>query len=72
MFGFTAMFNRLRQIIRSTFNDIQELDKAYASIAYVTNETVGDLWATYGEYAGMAEKLGQSTADVIKASAIYR
>lgn len=72
MFGFTAMFNRLRQIIRSTFNDIQELDKAYASIAYVTNETVGDLWKTYDEYAGMAEKLGQSTADVIKASAIYR
>jgi hypothetical protein len=72
MFGFTAMFNKLRQIIRSTFNDIQELDKAYASIAYVTNETVGDLWSTYGEYAGMAEKLGQSTADVIKASAIYR
>lgn len=72
MFGFTAMFNRLRQIIRSTFNDIQELDKAYASIAYVTNETVGDLWSTYGEYAGMAEKLGQSTADVVKASAIYR
>lgn len=72
MFGFTAMFNRLRQIIRSTFNDIQELDKAYASIAYVTNETVNDLWKTYDEYAGMAEKLGQSTADVIKASAIYR
>lgn len=72
MFGFTAMFNKLRQVIRSTFNDIQELDKAYASIAYVTNETVGDLWSTYGEYAGMAEKLGQSTVDVVKASAIYR
>ena len=72
MFGFTAMFNRLRSIIRSTFNDIQELDKAYASIAYVTNETVGSLWKTYGDYASMAEKLGQSTADVIKASAIYR
>lgn len=72
MFGFTAMFNRFRQIIRSTFNDIQELDKAYASIAYVTNETVEDLWSTYDEYAGMAEKLGQSTADVVKASAIYR
>ena len=72
MFGFTAMFNKLRQVIRSTFNDIQELDKAYASIAYVTNETVADLWQTYGEYSGMAEKLGQSTVDVIKASAIYR
>ena len=72
MFGFTAMFNKLRQIIRSTFNDIQQLDKAYASIAYVTNETVADLWSTYDEYAGMAEQLGQSTQDVIKASAIYR
>lgn len=72
MFGFTAMFNRLRQVIRSTFQDMQELDKAYASIAYVTNETVADLWSTYGDYANMAEKLGQSTADVIKASAIYR
>lgn len=72
MFGFTAMFNKLRQVIRSTFNDIQELDKAYASIAYVTNETVGSLWQTYSDYANMAEKLGQSTADVIKASAIYR
>ena len=72
MFGFTAMFNKLRQVIRSTFNDIQNLDKAYASIAYVTNETVADLWSTYGEYASMAEKLGQSTADVVKASAIYR
>lgn len=72
MFGFTAMFNKLRQVIRSTFNDIQALDKAYASIAYVTNETVADLWSTYSDYATMAEKLGQSTADVIKASAIYR
>lgn len=72
MFGFTAMFAKLRQVIRETFNDIQELDKAYASIAYVTNETVADLWSTYDEYAGMAEKLGQSTVDVIKASAIYR
>ena len=72
MFGFTAMFNKLRQVIRSTFNDMQELDKAYASIAYVTNETVADLWSTYDDYASMAEKLGQSTVDVIKASAIYR
>lgn len=72
MFGFTAMFNKLRQVIRSTFNDMQQIDKAYASIAYVTNETVADLWSTYGDYAAMAEKLGQSTADVIKASAIYR
>ena len=72
MFGFTAMFNKLRQVIRSTLKDMQQIDKAYASIAYVTNETVADLWSTYGDYASMAEKLGQSTADVIKASAIYR
>ena len=71
-FSLTSMFNTLRNQIKKTFNDIRNLDKAYASIAYVTNETVKDLWATYNDYASMAEKLGQSTVDVVKASAIYR
>lgn len=72
IFSVTAIFNTFRKIIRDTFNDIKALDQAYASIAYVTNETVEQLWSTYDEYSSMAEQLGQSTVDVIKASAIYR
>lgn len=72
IFSITTIFNTFRKIIRDTFNDIKSLDQAYASIAYVTNETVEQLWSTYDEYSSMAEQLGQSTVDVIKASAIYR
>ena len=83
--GFNSFFNRIagflsvgsifatvRMQINKTKDDIKQLDKAFASIAYVSNETVKDLWGTYTDYATMAEKLGQSTVSVIKASSIYR
>lgn len=64
-------WRKFTQIIRQTFNDVQKLDKAFASIAMVTDKTVEGLWATYDQYADMANRLGQSTESAIKASALF-
>lgn len=64
-------WRKFTQIIRQTFNDVQKLDKAFASIAMVTDKTIEGLWSTYDQYADMANRLGQSTESAIKASALF-
>lgn len=70
-FSVTSIFNTLKQQIRDTYNDVKKLDKAFASIAMVTSQTVEGMWSSYGRYAQMAAALGQKTEDVIKASALF-
>lgn len=60
-----------RRLVSQTFRDVQQLDKSFASIALVTNQSVSGLWSTYGQYADMATQLGQSTDSIIKASALF-
>ena len=67
----TNAWRKFSQIVRQTFTDVQKLDKAFASIAMVTNKTVEGLWATYDEYADMANRLGQTTESAIQASALF-
>ena len=67
----TTSWRALRNVVKSTFNDIKDLDKAFGSIAMVTSYSVKDMWAQYDQYAAMANKLGQSTKNVIEASALY-
>lgn len=67
----TNIFFQLRSVINQTFQDIKNLDAAFASIAMVTNLSLSDLWDTYDQYAEIANKLGQSTKDVIEASALF-
>ena len=62
---------QVRTIVQNTFEDVKRLDKAFASIAMVTDQTVGGLWDTYDQYAQIAKDLGQSTEDTIKASALF-
>lgn len=61
----------LRNVVQQTFNDIKELDAAFASIAMVTDYSVEQMWESYGSYAEMANRLGQSTKDVIASSALF-
>jgi hypothetical protein len=37
----------------------------------VTDYDVSDMWSSYGDYAAMANELGQSTKDVIASSALF-
>ena len=37
----------------------------------VTSKTVSELWSSYGDYAEIANKLGQSTENAIKSSALF-
>ena len=67
----TTSWRAFRNVIKSTFNDIKDLDKAFGSIAMVTSYSVKDMWAQYDQYATMANKLGQSTKSVVEASALY-
>ena len=67
----TTSWRALRNVVKSTFNDIKDLDKAFGSIAMVTSYSVKDMWAQYDQYAAMANKLGQSTKSVVEASALY-
>lgn len=71
MFSLTAIFNSIRNAIRQTITDLTNLDKSFASIAMVTDKTLGGMWASYGDYNKMAQELGQTTDSVIKASALF-
>lgn len=61
----------LREVLQETFYDIKELDAAFASIAMVTDYSVEEMWSSYNDYAEMANRLGQSTKDVIASSALF-
>lgn len=61
----------VRNVVRNTFNDIQALDKSFADIAMVTDYSVSQMWESYGQYAEMANELGQSTQSVIQASGLF-
>lgn len=71
IFSLGNAYYQLRNIIRKTFSDVQSLDKAFASIAMVTDKTVAGLWDTYSQYTDIANRLGQSTESAIKASALF-
>ena len=70
-FSVTSLINTLKKQIRDTYNDVKKLDKAFASIAMVTSNSVQGMWASYSKYASMAADLGQKTEDVVKASALF-
>jgi hypothetical protein len=61
----TNIYRQIRRVISQTFTDVQNLDKAFGSIAMVTDKTVSGLWQSYGDYAKMANELGQTTESAI-------
>lgn len=67
----SSAFSGFKRVITETFKDVQKLDSAFKSIALVTNKSVSELWSSYGDYAEMANKLGQSTENAIKSSALF-
>ena len=71
MLSFMSAWHAALRALKQTFSDIQNIDKAFASIAMVTDKTIADLWNQYDEYAKIANDLGQSTESVIKSSALY-
>ena len=71
VFSLGNAYYQLRRMLQNTLTDVENIDKAFASIAMVTDKTVSGLWEHYGEYAAMAQKLGQSTESAIKASALF-
>jgi TP901 family phage tail tape measure protein len=70
-FSIFTVYRTLSKQIRQTYNDLQNLDKAFGSIAMVTSKTVNDLWASYSQYADIANRLGQTTESAIKTSALF-
>lgn len=71
VFSITNAWRLMRQTITKTYNDVKNLDKAFAQIAMVTNYSVQDMWNQYDNYAKMATELGQTTESVIQASGLY-
>lgn len=71
IFSLGNAYYQLRRVLKQTLTDVNNIDKAFASIAMVTEKTVGGLWEHYGEYATLAQKLGQSTESAIKTSALF-
>lgn len=71
LFSATSIFYKIRAELNKTFESVKQLDKSFASIAMVTDKTLSDMWAQYDKYADMATKLGQSTNDMIQASALF-
>ena len=71
MLSFMNAWNVALRTLRQTFSDVQNIDKAFSTIAMVTDKTISNLWEQYDEYAKIANDLGQSTESVIKSSALY-
>lgn len=71
VFSLSNAYQQVRQALTDTFNDIKSIDSAFASIAMVTEQTISGLWDSYGDYAKMAQRMGQSTESAIKASALF-
>lgn len=71
IFSFTNAYQQLNQVLRQTLSDVQSLDKAFGSIAMVTDMSIQDLWGSYSDYAEIAGRLGQSTQGAIEASSLF-
>jgi hypothetical protein len=65
------MWHAGMRAVKQTFEDIKGIDKAFASIAMVTDYDISELWEQYDDYAKIANELGQSTESVIQSSALY-
>ena len=71
VFGLTNAFIYMNRFIRESVTTIKELDAAFIEIAVVTNMTTEQLWESFDTYNEMAQKLGTTTVDAIKTSALY-
>lgn len=71
VFGLTNAFIYINRFIRQSVNVIKELDAAFTEIAVVTDMTTTQLWKSFDTYNEMAQKLGTTTVDAIKTSALY-
>lgn len=71
LFSLGTAINTVKRIVTETFNDVQNLDKAFGSIAMVTSYSVDEMWQSYDKYADMAAELGQTTESVIQSSALF-
>lgn len=71
VFGLTNAFIYMNRFIRQSVNAIKELDAAFTEIAVVTDMTTSQLWESFDTYNEMAQKLGTTTVDAIKTSALY-
>lgn len=67
----TNAFREIKVIFKETYEDVKKIDAAFGSIAMVTDMTVSGLWSSYDRYAEIANKLGQSTENAIKSSALF-
>lgn len=70
-FSIFTIFRTVSNQIKQTYSDLQNLDKAFGSIAMVTSKSVNDLWSSYSQYATIANELGQTTESAIKTSALF-
>lgn len=71
IFGLTNAFIYMNRFIRESVNAIKELDAAFTEIAVVTEKTTSQLWESFNVYNQMAQRLGTTTVDAIKTSALY-
>lgn len=71
VFGLTNAFIYMNRFIRQSVTAIKELDAAFTEIAVVTDMTTTQLWESFDTYNEMAQRLGTTTVDAIKTSALY-
>lgn len=67
----SAGIRQISEIFKDTYNNVKNLDKAFSEIAMVTDYSVEDMWKSYSQYASIANKLGQETQNVVKASGLF-
>lgn len=61
----------LRNVIRSAYQDVKELDKVMNSIAVVSDETTKSLWNQSNAYAELASSMGTSIVGAYEVAKLY-
>lgn len=69
--GLTGAIRIARNITRSAFNTIKELDAQMTEMAVVTDLGVGDYWSQLPEYTKRANELGVSIKSAYEAATLY-
>ena len=63
--------NVIKNIIRSAYNAVKELDEAMNSIAVVTDYTTQDMWDRIQEYTELASETGSTIAGAYQVAQLY-
>lgn len=71
LFGFSAIFNLTKRVLRESIRTVKELDKSFAEIAMVTTMTNKEVWKMQGAFTELAKTTGLTVTEIGKLSVAF-